>query len=130
MLFRSLVDHAQEVFGLQNDIAEPFPSDLPFLWNVTPTRETWGCGYQMQSWIGIVRHLHLVALSHLTLTHHAIKRIGAQATKPHKDVPLPTFAQRITVFREDVQREQITRFANRIRQPRVRQRVKEFLLAT
>jgi len=86
--------------------------------------------YQMQSWIGIVRHLHLVALSHLTLTHHALKRIGAQATKPHKDVPLPTFNQRITVFREDVQREQITRFTNRIRQPRVRQRVKEFLLAT
>ena len=86
--------------------------------------------YQMQSWIGIVRHLHLVALSHLTLTHHALKRVGAQATQPHKDVPLPTFGQRLTVFRADVQREQITRFANRIRQPRVRKRVKEFLLAT
>ena len=85
--------------------------------------------YQMQSWIGIVRHLHLVALSHLTLTHHALKRVGAKAKQPHKDVPLPTFSQRLTVFREEVQREQITRFANRIRQSQVRKRVKEFLLA-
>ncbi len=85
--------------------------------------------YQMQSWIGIVRHLHLVALSHLTLTHHATKRLGAKAKQPHKDVPLPTFSQRLTAFREDIHREQITRFANRIRQPRVRKRVKEFLLA-
>lgn len=85
--------------------------------------------YQMQSWIGIVRHLHLVALSHLTLTHHAIKRLGAQAKQPHKDVPLPTFTQRLAAFREELQREQITKFTSRIRQPRVRKRVKEFLLA-
>ena len=85
--------------------------------------------YQMQSWIGIVRHLHLVALSHLTLTHHAIKRLGAQAKQPHKDVPLPTFTQRLTALREELQREQITKFANRIRQHRLRKRVKEFLMA-
>jgi hypothetical protein len=113
--------------------------------------------YQVQSWIGIVRHLpgepvqmprwiryrrraflslltgtlrpRRVALSHLTLTHPALKRVVAPATKPHKDVPLPTFNQRLTVFREEVQREQIIRFANRIRQPRVCKRVKEFLLA-
>lgn len=51
------------------------------------------------------------------------------SAQPHKDVPLPTFHQRLAAFREDVKREQITRFANRIRQPKVRNRVKEFLLA-
>lgn len=103
-------------------------------WNIEvllkELKGTLGLGhYQMQSWIGIVRHLHLTALSHLTLTHHALKAVGAQAKQPHQDVPLPTFQQRLATFRQDLQREQITRFANRIRQPKVRNRVKEFLLA-
>ncbi len=32
-------------FGLRGGVAAPFPQDLPFLWNVTPTSEGWGCGY-------------------------------------------------------------------------------------
>lgn len=31
--------------GVQRHAATQFPSDLPFLWNVTPTSEGWGCGY-------------------------------------------------------------------------------------
>ena len=85
--------------------------------------------YQMQSWIGIVRHLHLVALSHLTLTHHALKCVGAQAKQPHKDVPLPTFSQRLTAFREQLHHTQVIAFTNRIRKPALRKRVREFLTA-
>ena len=85
--------------------------------------------YQMQSWIGIVRHLHLVALSHLTLTHHALKRVGAQAKQSHKDVPLPTFTQRLTAFREELHHTQVIAFTNRIRKPALRKRVREFLTA-
>jgi len=33
------------LFGVQGDVAKPFPADLPFLWNVAPTSESWGCGY-------------------------------------------------------------------------------------
>ena len=33
------------VVGLRDNIPAPFPSDLPFLWNVAPTSEGWGCGY-------------------------------------------------------------------------------------
>ena len=33
------------VLGLRDGLPTPFPSDLPFLWNVTPTSEGWGCGY-------------------------------------------------------------------------------------
>ena len=33
------------MFGLKDGVPAPFPSDLPFLWNVTPTSEGWGCGY-------------------------------------------------------------------------------------
>jgi hypothetical protein len=32
-------------FGLRNGAPEAFPADLPFLWNVAPTSEEWGCGY-------------------------------------------------------------------------------------
>jgi hypothetical protein len=33
------------VVGLKDGTPDQFPSDLPFLWNVTPTSEGWGCGY-------------------------------------------------------------------------------------
>jgi hypothetical protein len=33
------------VIGLRNSKPQALPSDLPFLWNVTPTSESWGCGY-------------------------------------------------------------------------------------
>lgn len=33
------------VIGLRDNIPTRFPSDLPFLWNVAPTSEGWGCGY-------------------------------------------------------------------------------------
>ncbi|MCY3840761.1 MAG: hypothetical protein OXH09_19285, partial [Gammaproteobacteria bacterium] len=31
--------------GLREGVPTPFQLDVPFLWNVTPTSENWGCGY-------------------------------------------------------------------------------------
>ncbi len=31
--------------GLKDGMPTPFPADMPFLWNVTPTSESWGWGY-------------------------------------------------------------------------------------
>ena len=31
--------------GIREGVSTPFDSDVPFLWNVTPTSESWGCGY-------------------------------------------------------------------------------------
>ena len=31
--------------GLQNGVPRAFHADMPFLWNVVPTSESWGCGY-------------------------------------------------------------------------------------
>lgn len=31
--------------GLKDGMPTPFPATLPFLWNVMPTSEGWGCGY-------------------------------------------------------------------------------------
>jgi hypothetical protein len=36
---------AAVAIGLRDYIPASFPHDLPFLWNVTPTSEGWGCGY-------------------------------------------------------------------------------------
>ena len=33
------------VFGLKDGLPCMFPSEIPFMWNVTPTSENWGCGY-------------------------------------------------------------------------------------
>lgn len=33
------------LIGLKDGRLEALPRDIPFLWNVTPTSESWGCGY-------------------------------------------------------------------------------------
>ncbi len=50
MRFRPLSDGMETgttaiVVGLQDNVPASFPSELPFLWNVAPTSEEWGCGY-------------------------------------------------------------------------------------
>ncbi len=39
------VGTAALAFGLRDGAPAAFPADLPFLWNVAPTSEGWGCGY-------------------------------------------------------------------------------------
>jgi hypothetical protein len=88
---------------------------------------TLGLGaYQLQHRNGIRRHLHVVCLAHLALTHHAIKAVGAQATVT-KTIPVPPLRQRLDHLRRCVLEDQADVFANRIRQPKVRRRVREFL---
>ena len=36
---------ATVAIGLRDGVPTAFGSDVPFLWNVTPTSESWGCGY-------------------------------------------------------------------------------------
>ena len=36
---------AAVVVGLRDGVPTAFGPDVPFLWNVTPTSESWGCGY-------------------------------------------------------------------------------------
>jgi hypothetical protein len=33
------------IIGLRENMPDRLPSEIPFLWNVTPTSEGWGCGY-------------------------------------------------------------------------------------
>lgn len=84
--------------------------------------------YQMQSWCAITRYLHVVSLSHITLTHHALKGGGAQVTEPYQDTQLPGIRARLTNMREDLRQERIRQFVNRIRQPEIRNKVRQFLL--
>lgn len=81
--------------------------------------------YQMQHRTGIQRHLHLVCLAHLLLTHHALQAVGAQATQPR--IPVPQFRQRCTDLRRQFYDQQTDAFTQRIKHPKTRQRVREFL---
>lgn len=91
---------------------------------------TLGLGeYQVQKRQGIERHLHLCGLAHLTLTHHSLKAVGAQAKHANKDVPLPRFQQRLDDLRREVRTDTINRFVKRIRHAKIRRRLREHLLA-
>ena len=48
---------------------------------------------------GIVRHLHLAALAHLTLTRLGPTAVGAPAKQLHTDVLLPKFQTRLATLR-------------------------------
>jgi hypothetical protein len=86
--------------------------------------------YQVQTRQGIERHLHLCGLAHLTLTHHGLKAAGAQATRANTDVPLPKFQDRLEALRQEVRTENLERVLRKVRQPKVRKRLREMLLAT
>jgi SRSO17 transposase len=91
---------------------------------------TLGLGeYQMQTRQGIERHLHVCGLAHLALTHHSLRTVGAQAKRANKDVPLPKFQERLESLRAAVRRNRVGRFVNRIRHKKIRNRVREYLLA-
>ena len=104
-------------------------------WNIEvlfkELRGTLGLGsYQMQKLRGIERHLHVVCLTHLVLTHHSLSAAGAQARKANEQVPLPTLTQRREVLRDTIRIEQITRFVNRIKHKNIRKRVRDYLLTS
>jgi SRSO17 transposase len=86
--------------------------------------------YQVLSEEGILKHLHLCCLAHLTLTHHSLEAVGAQATKANKTVRLPTMNQRLEMLRGDIRREQIQRlFRQGGSHEIVRERVEQYLQA-
>ncbi len=101
-------------------------------WNIEvlfkELRSELGLGdYQMLKRKGIRRHLHLVCLAHLLLTHHSMKAAGAQACQK-KEIPLPRFRERITTLRQQIRHDQIMSFTRGIKQKRIRQRVREHLM--
>jgi SRSO17 transposase len=86
--------------------------------------------YQMLSEDGILKHLHLCCLAHLTLTHHALAGVGAQATTANQPVRLPTMQQRLENLRSDIRREQIERlFRHGGSHEQVRQKIEQYLRA-
>jgi SRSO17 transposase len=90
---------------------------------------TFGLGrYQMLSRVGLVRHMHLAALAHLTLTRHSLTAVGAQAKQPHKDVPLPKFQARLDTLRADIQRQNVERLVQRVQHAKLRQRLRKLLI--
>ena len=61
------------VLGLCDEMPAPFPPDVPFLWNVTPTTELWGCGYAVN---GPFKLDH--GRTHVALDHENTRRAAIQ----------------------------------------------------
>lgn len=63
------------VLGLRNGLPTPFPSDVPFLWNVAPTSERWGCGYAVNGPFKLDHGRINVALEHEN-TRRVARQLG------------------------------------------------------
>ena len=93
-------------------------------------KEQLGLGdYQVISQEAILKHLHLVCLAHLLLTHRAMEGLGEKARKARAQVPLPTMKHRLEALRTDVKAEQIQRLFRRTKHARAFRKIKDFLLA-
>ena len=85
--------------------------------------------YQVLDEQAIVRHLHLCALAHLMLTHHALDGVGAQARKAHTEVLLPPMSTRLEDLRLEIRRDQLRRLFKGSKYRRRREKVKPYLMA-
>lgn len=92
-------------------------------------RTSLGLGeYQVLRRTAIERHLHLSCAAHQTLTHQALKDEGAQATQKDKEVVLPALGDRIQSFRQRVNRDRTDRMLNQIKDKKLKQKVRYYLL--
>lgn len=85
--------------------------------------------YQMLRLKAIRKHLHLTALAHLLLTHHAMAGVGAQARTPHTDLELPRWNDRRTLLRLLVRRDQVRRLMKGSKHRRLRMKIEPYLMA-
>ena len=93
-------------------------------------KEQLGLGdYQVISQDAILKHLHLVCLAHLLLTHHAMEGVGEKARMAKTVVPLPTMKHRLDALRRAIKNEQIQRFFRRKPHARMFRKLKTYLLA-
>lgn len=93
-------------------------------------KEQLGLGdYQVISRDAILKHLHLVCLTHLLLTHHAMEGVGEKARMAKTDVPLPTMKHRLEALRHGIKAEQIQRFFRSKPHARIFHKLKTYLLA-
>ena len=85
--------------------------------------------YQMLHRDGILRHLHLVCLAHLLLTHRELEALGAKATKANKQVPMPVMSQRLAGLRAAVAKDRIKELIRGKEHVKLRQNLCQLLAA-
>ena len=61
-------------------------------------------------------------------SHSRIKEEGAQAKQENKDVILPTLSHRLQAFRQQVNQDRTQRIVNRIKDKKLKSKVKYYLL--
>ena len=129
--FRNLIAIVTNETGLE---ARKIVSIYEHRWSIEilfkELRNDLGLGeYQVLDEHAIVRHLHLCALAHLMLTHHAMEGAGAQARKAHTEVLLPPMSRRLEDLRFEIRRDQLRRLFRGTRNRRLRMKVEPYLMA-
>lgn len=129
--FRNLIAIVTNETGLE---ARKIVSIYEGRWSVEilfkELRNDLGLGeYQVLDEQAIVRHLHLCALAHLMLTHHAMEGVGAQARKANCEVLLPPMSSRLEHLRTEIRRDQLRRLFGGAKYRSLRMKIEPYLMA-
>ena len=85
--------------------------------------------YQTRSLRGVVTHLHLVAIAHVLLTHHAVKALGAQAKQKNTVLQIPTVQELREAIRRALWNDALNRLEKKVRRPCALRYIKELYMA-
>ena len=86
---------------------------------------TLGLGqYQMQSQEGIIKHLHLCGIVHLTLTRQSLDALDATARHSKDDLALPSLNERLANTQQTLRQHRINKVIQRTRTPLLRRKLR------
>lgn len=90
---------------------------------------TLGLGqYQMQSQEGIIKHLHLCGIVHLTLTRQSLEALDATARHCKDAIALPSLNERLANTQHALRQHRINKTIQRTRTPSIRKKLRRLLL--
>ncbi len=85
--------------------------------------------YQTRSLRGVVTHLHLVAIAHVLLTHHAVKALGAQAQQKNTVLQIPTVQDLREAIRRALWNDALNQLKKKVKRPAALRYIKELYMA-
>ncbi len=85
--------------------------------------------YQTRSLRGVVTHLHLVAIAHVLLTHHAVKALGAKAKKKNTVLQIQTVQELREAIRRVLWNDVLNRLKKKVKRPAALRYIEELHMA-
>jgi hypothetical protein len=85
--------------------------------------------YQARTLRSVVTHLHLAALAHVLLTHHALLSLGAKAKQPHVVLQIPTVQELRDRIRRILWNDALDQLYKKAKKPSLRRAIEELRMA-